>query len=65
LGSAFVFSDLLAQLDLSACLPLLKFDLAVFVRKPFRVRQNVLAQSLIESYFSSSFSVAPNLRACA
>jgi hypothetical protein len=40
---------------LSAHLPLLLFDLAILVRKPFRVRQNVLARSLIESFFFFRF----------
>jgi hypothetical protein len=63
---AFVFLNLLTQLDSSTRLPLLLFDLAILVGKPFRVWQNVLAWSLIESFFFSfGFSAAPNLRACA
>jgi hypothetical protein len=51
LGFAFVFLNLLTQLDSSTRLPLLLFDLAILVGKPFRVWQNVLAWSLIESFF--------------
>jgi hypothetical protein len=55
LGFAFVFLNLLTQLDSSTRLPLLLFDLAILVGKPFRVWQNVLAWSLIESFFFFRF----------